>query len=327
MKQTHFVENREQDWNELRSVLDAYESKRSKARDIEVDGFIRLYRDIARDLAIARSRNYSNALVDRLNDLTVRGHNAVYQNRSGWVAKCVEFVTRNFPEEVRRNWRLLLIATCAFLVPAAGIASLILVDNQYVQSVLSPNQIAEVEEMYDPDGFVQSENRPVRSRLGAFGFYIYNNASIGLRCAATGIFFGMGTVAVLVINGVILSTIFTHLVLIGYSETLFSFVAGHSALELTAIAISGTAGLRLGQAMLAPGSVARSTAIRRARKTAVILVFGAMIMFFFAAFIEAFWSTMRLPPTLKYGVGIGFWILVVGYFVLAGRNAVRQGSN
>ena len=167
----------------------------------------------------------------------------------------------------------------------------------------------------------------MRSRLGMFGFYIYNNASIGLRCAATGILFGIGTVFVLSFNGVVLSAIFTHLVLVGYSETLFSFVAGHSALELTAIAISGAAGLGLGKAMLAPGSMARSMAIRRARKTAVTLVFGAMIMFFLAAFIEAFWSSMRLPPTLKYGVGIGFWILVVGYFVLAGRDAVRQGSN
>lgn len=327
MKQAYFVESREQDWNKLRSVLDAYESKRSKSRDIEVDGFIRLYRDIARDLAIARSRNYSNSLVNRLNDLTVRGHNAVYQNRSGWVAKSVEFVTRNFPAEVRKNWRLLLIATCAFLVPAAGIATLIVVDNQYVQSVLSPNQIADIEDMYDPDDYMQSENSPVRSRIGMFGFYIFNNASIGLRCAASGIFFGIGTVAVLALNGVVISAVFTHLILVGSSETLFSFVAGHSALELTAIAISGAAGLRLGQAMLAPGAVARSTAIRRARKPVVILVFGAMIMFFLAAFVEAFWSTVRFPPTLKYGVGIGFWILVVGYFVLAGRNAVRQSSN
>lgn len=327
MKQAHFVENREQDWNKLRSVLDRYESKRTRSKSIEVDGFITLYRDVARDLAIARSRNYSNALVNRLNDLAVRGHNAVYQNRSGWVSKSIEFITRDFPSEVRKNWRLLLVAACAFLIPAAGIASLILVDNQYVHSVLSPEQVDDVEAMYDPDGFMRSENRPMQSRVEMFGYYVLNNASIGLRCAATGIFFGIGTVLVLVLNGLVISAVFTHLIVVGYSETLFSFVAGHSALELTAIAISGAAGLRLGQAMLAPGSVARSTAVRRTRRTTLMLVFGAMIMFFLAAFVEAFWSAMRLPPILKYVTGMAFWVLVVSYFVLAGRNAIRQGSN
>ena len=308
-------------------ALDAYEKNSQMPDNLEVEGFIKLYREIARDLAIARSRNYSNALVNRLNDITVRGHNLVYQNRSGWLAKALEFVSRDFPEEVRRNWRMLLLASCAFLIPAIGIALLILADSQYVYSVLSPQQVENFEQMYDPSGFMRSEDRPADSRVGMFGFYLYNNASVGLRCAATGIFFGIGTVFVLVLNGLMISAVLTHLVTVGYGETLFSFVAGHSALELTAIAISGAAGLRLGQAMLAPGSVARSTAIRRARRTALLLVFGAMTMFFVAAFIEAFWSATQLPPTLKYGVGIVFWILVVAYFGLAGRNAIRQSAN
>ena len=304
-------------------ALDAYEKNSHLPDNLEVEGFIKLYREIARDLAIARSRNYSSALVNRLNDITVRGHNLVYQNRSGWLAKALEFVSHDFPEEVRRNWRMLLLASCAFLIPATGIASLILADNQYVYSVLSPQQVENYEQMYDPAGPMRSEDLPEDSRVGMFGFYLYNNASIGLRCAATGIFFGIGTVFVLVLNGLMISAVLTHLVTVGYGETLFSFVAGHSALELTAIAISGAAGLRLGQAMLAPGSVARSTAIRRARRTALLLVFGAMIMFFVAAFIEAFWSATQLPPTLKYAVGIAFWILIVSYFGLAGRNAIR----
>lgn len=308
-------------------ALDAYEKNSHLPDNLEVEGFVKLYREVARDLAIARSRNYSSALVNRLNDITVRGHNLVYQNRSPWLAKALEFVSRDFPEEVRRNWRMLLLASCTFLIPAIGIASLILADSQYVYSVLSPQDVENYEQMYDPSGFMRSEDRPADSRVGMFGFYLYNNASIGLRCAATGIFFGIGTVFVLVLNGLYISAILTHLVTVGYGETLFSFVAGHSALELTAIGISGAAGLRLGQAMLAPGSVARSTAIRQARRTSLLLVFGAMIMFFIAAFIEAFWSATELPPTLKYGVGIAFWILVVSYFGLAGRNAIRQSAN
>ena len=327
MKQAHFVEIREKDWNQLVYALDAYEKNSKLPSNLDVEGFIKYYRDIARDLAIARSRNYSNSLVNRLNDLTVRGHNLVYQNRSGWLAKALEFVSRDFPEEVRRNWRMLLLAACAFLIPAFAIATLIFIDNQYVYSVLSPQQVTSIESMYDPESPMRSEDQPMDSRVGMFGYYLYNNASIGLRCAAMGIAFGIGTVGVLAFNGLAISAVLTHLLVVGYGETLFSFVSGHSALELTAIGISGAAGLRLGQALLAPGLVARSTAIRRSRRAALLLVFGAMLMFFIAAFIEAFWSATCLPPFVKYGVGIVFWILVVGYFGLAGRNAIRQSTN
>lgn len=327
MKQAHFVQVRENDWDRLQYVLDTAEVNKRSQYSLGVDEFIRLYRDVARDLAIARSRNYSNELVDRLNDLTVRGHNAVYQNRSGWVAKAMEFVTRDFPSEVRNQWRLLLFASCAYLIPAVAVAALIIEDSKYVYSVLSPQQVERIEDMYDPNSWRRSESDGVQSRVGMFGFYIYNNASIGLRCVASGLFFGIGTIAVLAFNGLFHSAVLTHLLIIGYGETLLAFVAGHSALELTAIAISGAAGLRLGQALLAPGPVSRSSAIRRARRTAVMLAFGAMLMFFVAAFVEAFWSATHLPPILKYGVGIGLWFLVVTYFVLAGRHGIRQSSD
>lgn len=326
MKQAHFVQIRTNDWVSLQNVLEVYESNKSLVRH-DAEEFVKLYRDVSRDLAIARSRNYSTELINRLNDLAVRGHNAVYRSQSGYVAKVMEFITRDFPAEVRRQWKVLLFASCAFLIPAIAVAALIVQDNGYVHSVLSPQQVESIEKMYDPSGGEQNDSDGVRSRLGAFGFYIYNNASIGLQCAGSGLFFGIGTVAILVRNGLAISAILTHLVVIGYGERLFSFVAGHSAFELSAIVISGAAGLRLGQALLAPGPVSRTTAIRRARRPVVILAFGAMIMFFVAAFIEAFWSATQLPSLLKYCVGIVLWVLVIIYFVFGGKNGIREGSN
>jgi hypothetical protein len=44
-----------------------------------------------------------------------------------------------------------------------------------------------------------------------------------------------------------------------------------------------------------------------------------------AAFIEAFWSSLRnLPAEIKYAVGIAFWVLFLLYFLFAGRN--RDGE-
>jgi uncharacterized membrane protein SpoIIM required for sporulation len=107
---------------------------------------------------------------------------------------------------------------------------------------------------------------------------------------------------------------------VGYGETFWSFVIGHGAFELTAIALSGAAGLKLGWALLAPGSLSRGEALRVAAKTSVRLIAGVIIFLLIAAFIEAYWSSMSWPaPLTKYLVGAALWVLVAAYLLLAGR--------
>jgi hypothetical protein len=43
-------------------------------------------------------------------------------------------------------------------------------------------------------------------------------------------------------------------------------------------------------------------------------------MFFAAAFVEAFWSPLtEVPFNLKIGAGAGAWLVLIAYFLLAGR--------
>ena len=96
--------------------------------------------------------------------------------------------------------------------------------------------------------------------------------------------------------------------------------SGHSALELTAIMLSGAAGLKLGFALIAPGQLSRKAAVMQAARAATRIVYGAAAMFLAAAFVEAFWSPLtEVPVHIKYGVGIAMWLAVAAYFVLAGR--------
>ena len=83
-----------------------------------------------------------------------------------------------------------------------------------------------------------------------------------------------------------------YLTQLGYSETFWSFVIGHGAFELTAIALAGAAGLKLGWALLAPGRLPRGEALRLAAIRAVRLLGGAALFLLIAAFIEAYWSCL-----------------------------------
>jgi len=154
-----------------------------------------------------------------------------------------------------------------------------------------------------------------------FGFYISNNISVSFRTFASGILFGVGSIFFLVFNGLLMGAVAGHLTNAEFTQTFFSFVVGHGSFELTAIAISGAAGLKLGYSLLAPGNLMRKESLMRASKVAIQLVYGVIIMLVIAAFIEAFWSSNNvLMPWQKYLVGGFLWALVIGYFVFSGRS-------
>ncbi|EDN68430.1 integral membrane protein [Beggiatoa sp. PS] len=101
----------------------------------------------------------------------------------------------------------------------------------------------------------------------------------------------------------------------------YSFVVGHSALELIAIALAGAAGFKLGFALLVPGRLTRLQALRHAATHSIVIIYGVILMLLLAAFIEAFWSSnTAIDPNIKYTVGGFLWLSVVSYLVLVGRN-------
>src|SRR6185436_653883 len=90
--------------------------------------------------------------------------------------------------------------------------------------------------------------------------------------------------------------------------------------ELTAIVMSGAAGLRIGHALLAPGRRTRLAALRHASADAIVVMYGVIAFLLIAAAVEAFWSSARwVAPEVKYGVGAACWALVIAYLGWQGR--------
>ncbi len=165
----------------------------------------------------------------------------------------------------------------------------------------------------------------LRSEYGSnfmmFCFYIYNNVAIDFRIFAGGMAAGVGTLFFLLFNGLQLGASAGYANHACNPESFWSFVAGHSSLELLGMIVAGMAGMRLGLAILNPGRLPRVRALVEASKQALPLIYGAALMTAMAAVVEGFWSAQPLPSTLKYTVGIIGWILHVIYFTYAGRRA------
>ena len=155
-----------------------------------------------------------------------------------------------------------------------------------------------------------------------FGYYIRNNIGVAFQCFAGGLFAGLGTLFFLAYNGAFSGALAGYLTERGLASTFYSFIATHAAFELTAIVLSGAAGLRIGHSLLAPARLSRGQSLVRATRESAVLLYGVTGMLLIAAAIEAFWSSAGwLPVAVKYCVAALCWVAVLGYFAFQGRRA------
>jgi uncharacterized membrane protein SpoIIM required for sporulation len=318
VKQAPFEASRGPEWDAFERFLDAREGAKAEA-GFAPEEMPQRYRRLCQSLALAADRRYSPDLVDRLNQLALRGHHELYANRGRQTQRAVDFLLTAFPRLVRAEWRLVVAAALLFFGPLLALIVVLQFFPDFVYYLLEPGQIAQFHEMYDPAKH-RLGMREADTSLYMLGFYVWNNVQIGFQTFAGGILAGIGSVWFLAANGVMIGAVAGYLTHAGYNQTFWSFVAGHSSLELTAIVLSGAAGLRLGLAVISPGNVSRKAALVAAAKPAVRIMYGAAVMFGLAAFVEAFWSPLaEIPFEAKLGVGVAGWAVLLGYLSLAGR--------
>ena len=264
---------------------------------------------------------YSPLLIERLNRLVVRGHNRLYSSKLPLWDNIVDFFLSDFPNLVRQEYRLVLLSTGLFLLSFLLVFGTIQVYPDLVYSIIDGNQVSELEDMYDPKLKERyGREREADTDVYMFGYYISNNTSIDFQTFAGGLLFGIGTLFVIIFNGLFLGAAAGHLTHIGYIETFWSFVSSHSAFEITAMIIAGGAGFKLAEALIKPGQKSRRLALLDNSRIAIRLIYGAGTMTIMAAFIEAFWSSQVIvPPLIKYLVGITLWLVTISYFLWVGR--------
>jgi len=132
---------------------------------------------------------------------------------------------------------------------------------------------------------------------------------------AGGIVFGLGTLFYLYVNGMMLGVIGAACHQYAMSLALWSFVAPHGALELPSILIAGGAGLRLGAAMLFPGTMRWRESVALGGRDATQLISGIVPLLVIAGLLEGFFSPSHAPIWLKFTVGgVLFTLLLIWLF-------------
>jgi uncharacterized membrane protein SpoIIM required for sporulation len=321
LSRARFAVRKRDRWDEFQGLADrAARQGLDSFASRELPDFAARYREVAADLARARTYRADDATIARLERLVAAGHNALYRDeRSTWRGLATT-VLRDFPGAIVRAWSYVLIASLAFLLPGAAGFELIRERPALAADLLPEVVLRRAEAGAERQAAgrryvdVAAEDRPVM----ASGI-ITNNVRVAFACFAGGIFLGVGSLVLLSFNGLLIGATAGHFTNAGLLAYLVEFILGHGLLELFAIWTAGAAGFLVGRTVLVPGTLRRSDALVLGGRTAIRMVGGAAVMLVVAGVIEGFVSA----GTGGYGVRIGASLASIAFLFLYLLNGTR----
>jgi uncharacterized membrane protein SpoIIM required for sporulation len=319
---SRFINERKNNWQRLEDLLSMVEhSPLGGLSKAEVREFGELYRRAAADLAIARAEARDPKLINYLNSLVIRAHGRIYRADSKGANLIWQFFAKDFPLAFRRTWRYTALAFLIFMGLGAGSFALCFNDSAFAElmGVEQAGYLAKSNSKW-------WESLNDANQIGASAI-LTNNILVALKAFAYGAFFGIGTIYVLIFNGLHIGGILgvCYRANPAFANELVTFMVGHGVIELSCIFIAGGAGMLIGYSMINPKDLTRGEALKRNGLEAVRLAVGCAILLVIAGIIEGFLSPANLPPPVKFGTGILTGVAMYSYLLLVGKdNEAKQ---
>ncbi len=284
--------------------------------------FVTEYRALTADLArlqtAARGRGGDELVY--LSRLVAGAHNLLYRGKSLTPYDAVRFLTVDTPREVRRSWRPIVFAAALVFGPAA-IAYTAVVEQPGVATIFIPPSMMDraeqgIRRAREGEGYIPDPQifRPVM----ATGI-IANNVQVTFFVFALGVTAGIGTLLLLLFNGVSLGGVFGLYQSKGIATLLLAFVAPHGVLELTAVCIAGGGGFLLAAALLMPGRRTRRTALVENGRRAIRLIGASSALLVVAGTLEGFVSPIPWWPLEGKLAVSGLTLVGLAVYLRAGK--------
>lgn len=272
------------------------------------------YREVARDVALAR-RSAPDSLTHRaLEALYGDLHRAIHETPSRRWRDLVAYFIDDIPRAARKlRPEIALVAGLFFLSIFAGALLLSVLPNT-AGVFLSPQMIETVQrgQLWTDDILNVVPSSVLSINL------MTNNIAVALTCLALGLIYGLGTLYIICLNGMMLGGVFAYTNRFGLADDLYRFVIAHGLVELSVICLAGAAGLSLGRAIARPGAHGRIAAVRGAVREAGALTAVAVPFLIGSGIIEGYVSPdPDFTTTARTLIGV-LWFAVL-LLVLDGR--------
>jgi len=308
MREAAFVKQNKDKWLTFEGVL-------LKKTQITPDELSDLYIEITDHLSYAKTFYPNSNTATYLNSLASQAHQKIYKTKKESRYRIITFWKTEFPTLFYQHLRELLIAFLVFGFFVAVGAFSAANDGDFLRSILGDgyvNMTLENIENGDP--------MAVYKQQGEFNMFLgitINNVKVAIIAFAYGIFLGLGTLMVMMQNGIMLGS-FQYFF---YDKGMFWESARtiwiHGTIEISVIIIAGCAGLVLANGILFPGTYTRLESFKRGMINGLKILISTIPFFIIAGFLEGFVTRhTEMPDWLAILIILASLSLILFYYVI-----------
>lgn len=320
MKEVQFIKNNSERWREVELFL----SKKTSFQD--PDKLAELFIQLTDDLSYSKTFYPQSKTTQYLNSLTSKLHQSVYKNKKEKRSRIISFWKYELPEIFFARRKELLISFVVFFIAVVigvvssegdiGFVRLILGDsyvNMTQENIKNDDPLAVYKQMNGVDMFMG---------------ITFNNIRVSFYAFMAGLFLSVGTILLLLYNGIMLGT-FHHLF---YTQDLLfkslSIVWIHGTLEISSIIIAGAAGLILGNSILFPKTYSRRQSFLISAKDGVKIIIGLIPLFIAAGFLESFVTRFtQMPIFINLTIILSSLSFIIWYVIIYPLKLSKREKN
>ncbi|AXG70484.1 stage II sporulation protein M [Kordia sp. SMS9] len=301
MREVAFIKQNKQKWLNFEKTIYNNQFKNP-------DELSSLYIQLMNDLSYAQTYYPKSKTISYLNQLAAAAFQRIYRTKRTKTNRFISFWKTEVPLimfEYRRYVFYAFLIFGAFITIGAVSAAY---DDSFVRLILGDgyvNETLENIEKGDPVAIYKSG-----SNWGSFIGITVNNLYVGMLCFVFGVFGGIGTGYVLMVNGIMIGA-FQYFF---YDQgVLWESVRGiwiHGSMEIFAIGIEGAAGLILGASILFPKTYSRMASFKMGLKTGIKILISTFPFTFMAGFLEGF--VTRYSNTMPNWLSVGIILVTLG---------------
>lgn len=288
-----FIAEHREEWTRLQVLLDEAETRGLPQMEPDsVRELVQLHRKASGHLLLLRDGEARADAQDYLESVVGRGYRIVHATRRARPGD-LSAALRRWPRHFHAERRYVLAATGVMLAGFLTAALLVNMSPDAFNQLL-PADIA---------GFYSDRPEDYRGeRFGAMSdgasllfssSLMVHNTRVAINSFALGLTAGVGTVAMLFFNGVVLGAIGANFHGWGLSTQLWALILPHGVPEIFAVLLAGGGGLILADALVRPGRRRRLDALRSRGRDALALSSMAAPLLVYAALVEGFFTPLE----------------------------------
>ena len=317
MREAAFVKQNKDKWLRFENVL------LNNKSEIKPDELSALYVEVTDHLSYANTFYPGSKTAEYLNHLASQSHQKIYKAKRESKNRFITFFTREFPLLFYQYQPQLLIAFATFILFSVIGAYSAATDGAYVRSIMGDGYVNRTLENIankDPMAIYKDANE-----IEMFMGITVNNIKVALFAFIFGILIGVGSLFIMMRNGVMLGSFqyffYDKGMLWDSARTLWI----HGTIEISVIIIAGCAGLVLGNGILFPGTYTRLESFKIKLKDGLKIVISTIPFFIIAGFLEGFVTRHTEMPDWLAILIIGLSLsLILFYYVIYPRIVYKK---